>query len=149
MKNISEIMSSDVAWATPDTSLVDIAKKMVSADCGEIPVVQGSDQRRILGVITDRDIVCRTIGMGKNPMDCYARDIMTQRVITGTVDMSIQDAMDLMTKNQVRRLPIVDKNQFLCGMISQADLVGFLNEDAATNLVQNVSRPSDSPSAVQ
>lgn len=149
MKNLGEVMSKDVACTTPETKLADVAKLMVTRDCGEIPVVKSMDQKSIVGVITDRDIVCRSLGAGKDPMKLMASDCMTTDVITGDFDMTVEDCLEIMRENQIRRLPIVDENNVLCGIISQADVINLVGEDQAIELIQDVSKPTDSPSAVQ
>lgn len=73
MDNLNEIMAKDLFSSTPDTSLAEIARLMVEHDCGEIPLVENS---KVVGVITDRDIVCRTLGVGKNPLDLTAQNCM-------------------------------------------------------------------------
>lgn len=147
MKSVQEIMSKNIFWSTPEASLTDIAKKMVDCDCGEIPLVESSSDKKIVGVITDRDIVCRSLAAGKNPLELKAKDCMTSNVVTGDLDMSLSDCIDIMEENQVRRLPIVDENEQFCGMVSQADVFHNLEDDAeGVELVDRVSRPSESSS---
>jgi CBS domain-containing protein len=147
MKSVQEIMSKNIVWSTPDASLSDIAKMMVDCDCGEIPLVESSSNKNIVGVITDRDIVCRSLAVGKNPMELKAKDCMTSNVVTGDLDMSLSDCVDIMEENQVRRLPIVDEKGQFCGIVSQADVFRNLEDDAeGVELVERVSRPSDSAS---
>jgi CBS domain-containing protein len=149
MKSLKDIMSTNVACATPDTGLVDIAKLMVEYECGEIPIVTSMDQKNITGVITDRDIVCRALGQGLNPMNLTAYDCMTKEVVTGDFDMTLDDCLEIMHENEIRRLPIVDENNKLCGILSQTDVINLIDGDEAGEVVQEVSKPSDSPSAVQ
>lgn len=149
MKKINEIMSSEVACATPDSSLVEVSQLMVKANCGEIPIVRDLNKKDIIGVITDRDIVCRTIGVGKNPMNFKAKDCMSKNVVTAREDMDVDECLELMRENKIRRLPVVDKNNFLCGIISQADLVRSADKNEAIEAVKRVSSPGQSPSAIQ
>ena len=148
-KKESEIMSTDVTCTTPDSSLVEISKMMVDANCGEIPIVMDLKKKNIVGVITDRDIVCRTLGLGKNPMNLTARDCMTKNVVTANPDMNIDNCLELMQENKIRRIPVVDKNNFLCGIVSQPDLVRYGDEQGAIEAIQKVSSPGQSPSAIQ
>jgi len=131
MKKVKDFMSKDVSWSTPETSLSDVAKLMVDFGCGEIPLVESEQDQKILGVITDRDIVCRSLGVGKNPLELTARDCMSESVITGTPEMSLEESIDLMEKYHIRRLPIVDESSKLCGILSQADLERELSEKSA------------------
>lgn len=141
-------MSKDIACTTPDSSLVTVSRLMVDCDCGEIPVVNDQESKKVVGVVTDRDIVCRTIAKGKNPLELTARDCMTVPVIAGTVDMSVEDCVNLMEENKIRRLPILDQNGALCGIISQADLARKAGEAKSGELLQQVSTPTDTSSQI-
>lgn len=148
MKNLKDVMSKDVSYATPQTSLTEVAKMMVDVNCGEIPVVNNENQKSIVGVITDRDIVCRTLGVGKNPMNLTAKDCMTSHVVTASKDASISEGIELMKRNKIRRIPIVDSSKNLCGIVSLADLVGEGDLDQTIEMIQEVSHSSQSPSAI-
>lgn len=146
MKSLKEVMTTDVASATADMKLTEIARMMVDCDCGEIPVVTSLQDKTVIGVVTDRDIVCRTLGKGLNPMDLTVKDCMTSDVVTAEFDMTVEDCIAIMREHLIRRLPVVDDNNKLCGMISQADLVKYVNEDDVFELVQNVSQPTNEAS---
>jgi CBS domain-containing protein len=149
MNELENVMSKEVVCSTPDSSLRDIAKKMVEGDCGEIPLVNNEDERKLIGVITDRDIVCRTLAVDKNPWDLTANEIMTSPVISGKVVMSLDECMNLMKENKIRRLPIVDEDNCLCGIVAQADLVHKADEKDAVEMISRVSKSgSDSQSQV-
>lgn len=148
MKKVNEIMSSDVTCATPDSSLVEISQLMIKADCGEIPIVNSLEKKDLIGVITDRDIVCRTLGVGRNPLELHAVDCMTKNVVTTRPEMSIDDCLELMRINKIRRIPVVDDQNFLCGIVSQADLVKYADEEEAIEMIQEVSTPGLLPSAI-
>lgn len=149
MKNLKDVMSTEVSFATPETSLADVAKMMVHVNCGEIPVVNNETEKSILGVITDRDIVCRTLGVGKNPMKLIAQDCMTTQVVTANKEASISEGIEIMKSNKIRRIPIVDDNKNLCGIVSLADLVGEGDTNQTMEMIQEVSHSSQSPSAIQ
>ncbi len=106
--NVKDLMTSDPACCTPDTPLAEVARMMVSHDCGEIPVVAGSSDMRPVGVVTDRDIVIRTLASGINPLDKAARDCMSTPAITVSIDTSLDECCDLMESHQVRRIPVID-----------------------------------------
>lgn len=148
MKNLSDIMTTEVSCAYPETSIQDVSKLMVENHCGEIPIVESKSKKRIVGVLTDRDIVCRTLGVGKNPMTSFARDCMTSHVISVNKNTTIHDCIQLMRDNKIRRLPVVNENKELCGMVSLADLVGEGEMRETIDLLKKISSPSDSPSAV-
>jgi CBS domain-containing protein len=149
MKTLQEIMAKKVAFATPETPLVLIAKNMISFDCGEVPIVNSDKDKKVVGVVTDRDIVCRTLGQGKNPMNLFAKDCMTKEVVTIDVSASIPECIKLMRDNKIRRIPVIDKNKNLCGIVSLSDLVVEAESDETVKLVHDISTPGHSPSALQ
>jgi CBS domain-containing protein len=113
---------------------------MVDCDCGEIPVID-TQSRRPIGVITDRDIVCRTIAEGRNPFDLSARDCMTTDVVTISLDKSVDECCELMERHQIRRIPVVDARGACCGIVSQADIARRVSERAVGEVVRDVSKP--------
>jgi CBS domain-containing protein len=99
-------MTPNPACCTPTTTLDQIAKMMIQNDCGEIPVVDTKDC--IIGVVTDRDIVCRVVAEGKNPMAYTAETCMSRPVVTVNEDASLDEVVVTMEKHQIRRVPVVD-----------------------------------------
>ena len=139
MSNLAkELMTADPQCCTADTTLTDVAKLMVECDCGEIPIVD-SDQK-LIGVVTDRDIVCRIVAKGKNPALMTAQDAMTSKVISVTEDASLADVLAKMEDHQVRRLPVVDGEGCVCGIISQADVALVAQESETGEMVREVLR---------
>lgn len=119
---IREIMTSDPICAEPSTSLQQIAKLMVDYDCGGIPICQ-SGTRRLVGFVTDRDIVCRTLAKGLDPLEMVAQDAMTPQVHAVRHDASVDDCIQLMERFKIRRVPVTNQQGELVGIVSQADLV--------------------------
>src|SRR2546423_1436652 len=138
---VSEIMTQSPACCGPDANLQEVARLMVEHDCGEIPIVHGNDNRPI-GVITDRDITCRAVAQGKNPLQLKARDCMSSPVLTVTPQMSVEDCCRLMEEKQLRRIPVVDERGSCCGIVAQADIVLKTFDRAAADVVKDVSRPA-------
>ena len=89
--NVQQIMTPNPECCTPDTPLQDLARLMVESNCGEIPVVESHDFLRPVGVVTDRDIVCRVLAAGKNPLELTARACMSAPVVTVTSETSLDD----------------------------------------------------------
>jgi CBS domain-containing protein len=139
---VSEIMTSRPTCCTPGTQVREVARLMMDKDCGEIPVVESTEKLRPAGVITDRDIVCRAVALGKNPLEMRAEDVMTKTVISVTPDSTIDECCDIMEENQIRRLPVVDQNGEICGMVSQADIARNLPEEKAAEVLRFISQPS-------
>jgi CBS domain-containing protein len=142
---IEEVMTRDPACCSPDTPLRQVARLMVEHDCGEIPVVENEQSRRPVGVITDRDIVCRAIAEGRNPLELTAGECMTSAVVTVTPDKSIDYCCEVMERHQIRRLPVIDAQGSCCGIVSQADIARRVSERAAGEVVRDVSKPGRAP----
>ncbi len=139
---VNEIMTENPACCTADTSLQEVAKMMVTNDCGCIPVVEDSAHNKLIGMITDRDITIRTIAEGKNPMNLTAGDAMTKNVVTVTSETSVEDCCNMMEDNQIRRIAVVDENGGCCGMVAQADIAINANDNKTAEVVQEVSKAS-------
>lgn len=119
--NVQEIMTRNPACAQPSSSLQQIAKMMVDNDCGGIPICDPQSSK-LVGFVTDRDIVCRTLAQGVNPMDKSAQDVMSTDMHTIKPQSSMEECVDLMERFQVRRVPVVDQENKLVGIVAQADL---------------------------
>src|SRR5262245_721197 len=142
MENLArDVMTPDPACCRPETTLDQVAQMMVQFDCREIPVLDMTN--RPIGVITDRDIVCRVVAQGKHPMAYPAETCMSESVVTVRADAPIGDVVSAMKRNQVRRGPVVDEQGCCIGIITQADVafVGKTGQIAA--LVREVSRETD------
>ena len=133
-----EIMTPAPQCCSAETPLNEVANLMVEADCGEIPVTDGSN--RLIGVITDRDIVCRAVAKGKNPSAMTAGECMTEPVVVVNEDTKLEDVLAVMEENQIRRVPVVDGSGCCCGIISQADVALVASEAKVGELVREVSK---------
>jgi CBS domain-containing protein len=137
-KYARDVMTSQPACCSPDTSLDQVAKLMVQNDCGEIPIVDGTN--RPVGVVTDRDIVCRAVAEGKNPMGYPAENVMTTSVFTVPETATMDRVVSEMRDRQIRRVPVVDAEGSLVGIIAQADIAEQAPARDAAELVRDVSR---------
>lgn len=138
--NVKEVMTADPACCTPDTSLQDVAKLMVSNDCGCIPVVDDENSKKPVGMITDRDITIRTVAEGKNPLELTVADAMSPNPVTVTPMMSLEECCNLMESNQVRRVAVIDEGGACCGIIAQADIAVNAGQQQTAEVVQEVSK---------
>jgi CBS domain-containing protein len=137
-KLAKDVMTTNPASCTPETPLEDIARLMVQHDCGEIPVIDTATQP--IGVVTDRDIVCRVVAEGRNPMAYTAEFCMSQPAVTVQMDATLDDVVSTMEKHQIRRVPVVDELGCFAGMISQADIAWEGKKSDVAELVREVSR---------
>lgn len=144
--HVQDIMTKNPACCTPATKLQDVARTMVEHDCGCVPVVESQETLKPVGVITDRDITCRTVAQGKNPLEMTAGDCMSSPVMTVTPETSVEDCCADMEQNQVRRVPVVDATGGCCGIVAQADIAKAVPRQEMAKVVQEVSQPTDSPS---
>ena len=134
---VSEVMTRDVQTIRPDQPVQQAASFMLSADAGSIPVTEGE---RLIGMITDRDIAVRGIAKGYGP-DTPVRELMTDDLIVVRMDDSVEDAATRMSEAQVRRLPVIDQDERLCGIVSLGDLSREADTDCASEALEGVSQP--------
>src|SRR4051812_15196698 len=134
---VRDVMTSDVVTASPDTTLEEIATMMKSGDTGAIPVVEEGE---LLGIITDRDIVIRCVAQGKDPSEVTADDILSEALEVVGPDADAAEALDIMGRTQIRRLPVVDNGE-LIGMVSIGDLAVKQGDEQETGeTLKNVSQ---------
>jgi CBS domain-containing protein len=133
-----DLMTSNPACCTADITLDRIAQLMVNNDCGEIPIVDTTG--RPIGVITDRDIVCRVVAEGRSPAAHTAGEYMSRPVVTVRDNAPIDEVLSAMERHQIRRVPVVDEQGCCAGMIAQADIATNGDEEEVAELVREVSR---------
>ena len=118
---VSEVLVADIETAEPDTPIRELAHRMRELAIGFIPIVEGD---RLVGVITDRDIVLRGVSEAKDSETARARDLMSLEVVCCFQDESVEQARQLMAEHNVRRLPVIDRHHHLVGIIKLADIEG-------------------------
>ena len=138
-----DIMSKNPTCVTPDTSLVEAARLMKDENIGVVPVVESETSKRLVGVLTDRDIAVRAVAEGRDGATTSVGHIMSADVRTSTTSDSVNDVMELMGREQVRRIPVVDDRGALVGIISQADIVLEAKDNRrAEKTVEQISQPT-------
>lgn len=143
---VEQIMSPDPTCCSRNTPLQEVARMMTEHNCGEIPVVESDGAiRRPIGVVTDRDIVCRSVARGLNPLELLASDCMTEPCITVTPDMSVEECCDVLEENQIRRVPVVDSRGSCCGIVALADVALRAQAGTTAEVVREVSEPTSIP----
>ena len=135
MAQLRDVMTSDVKTVAPDATAKEAAGFMLAADTGSIPVCEDD---RVIGMITDRDIAVRGIAEGKGP-DCSVRDLMSSDIICARDTDDVLAVAQRMSDAQVRRLPVVDADDRLVGMVSLGDLSREAQESAAATALEGVS----------
>ena len=134
---VSEVMTRDVQTVRPDQPVQQAATFMLNANAGSVPVTEGD---RLVGMITDRDIAVRAVAKGYGP-DTPVRDVMTNDMICARESDDVADAASKMSEAQVRRLPVIDSDERLCGIVSLGDLAREADNDCAGEALEGVSQP--------
>lgn len=137
---IREIMTKQVDTVSPDTSLKEAARMMRDADIGFLPV---GENDRLVGTLTDRDIAIRAVADGKDPNSAKVRDAMSAGTEYVFEDQDTAEAMNLMSQKQIRRLPVMNRDKRLVGVVAIGDLAVRTNDDDVVGqTVEDVSQPS-------
>jgi CBS domain-containing protein len=135
---IKEIMTSDPELIDPEASIRKAAKRMRDEDIGALPV---GENDRLIGMVTDRDIALRGVAEDRAPETTTVRDVMSEKVYYCFEDDDIEDAAQCMAENQVRRLPILNRDKRLTGIVSLAD-IAHTGEECEKTALEGVSEPS-------
>jgi len=135
---IADAMTREVYMVTPDQNLIDAAKMMADCDCGILPVEEND---RLVGMITDRDIVVRALAQGKTGTTSV-REVMSQDVKYCFEDDDVSKVANNMADIQVRRLPVVDKDKRLTGIVSLGDIANTNEAESATDALCGISKPT-------
>jgi len=138
------LMTTNPQSCTPGTTLQEAARMMATCDCGAIPVVETDGARRVVGIITDRDIACRAVAEGEDPSQTKVSECMSSGLATVNEEDSIKDCCEAMERAQVRRLLVLDGEGELCGIVSQADIALHLSKNKIAEVVKEVSQPAQS-----
>jgi CBS domain-containing protein len=138
---VSEVMTRGAECTHPDATVREAAVRMQSLDVGSLPVCEND---RLVGMVTDRDVTVRTTAAGADPNDARVRDAMTPGVHFCFEDQDVAEAAQLMKDNQVRRLPVLDRNKRMVGIVSLGDLAVETQDDQlAGNTLEAVSEPAE------
>jgi CBS domain-containing protein len=136
---VQDLMTRNPITCSTDAKLPELARLMLEYDCGEIPLHEPGD-KRIIGVVTDRDIVCRGVAVGDGIAALSARQIMTSPAISVHQDDPVEKAVELMGRKQVRRLPVVDGNGVCIGMLSEGDVAQRVSPALGADLERSITR---------
>jgi CBS domain-containing protein len=134
---VSEVMTSEVETIRADQTAQEAADFMLRADAGSIPVTDGV---RLIGMITDRDIAVRGVAKGNGP-DTPVRELMSGDLVVARVDDDVEEAARKMGEAQVRRLPVIDQEERLCGIVSLGDLSREADDESASEALEGVTQP--------
>ncbi len=133
---VKQAMHRTAEWRDPSTPLSEIAKLMRDDDIGAVPI---GENDRLIGMVTDRDITCRAVADGKDLSTCTARDVMTSGIFYAKEDEDLEEAIELMEEKQIRRLPVIDAQKRLVGMLSLGDVSNAAPNRLTGHLAEAVS----------
>lgn len=119
---VNEIMTAAVECCVPEDSSQKAAEIMKNADTGVVPVLAGEDNPKVVGIITDRDLCLGVVAGGRSPREVHVKECMTGRVVTCHPEDDVRRVADMMAENQIRRMPVVDKDGGIVGIVSLADI---------------------------
>lgn len=140
MPLLKEIMTPSVDVIAPNATVADAARKMKDLDVGAIPVCDGE---KLLGMVTDRDLVVRVLALSRSPVEALVRDAMTPGLVYCFEDQDAEAAAELMAEKQIRRIPILSKSKKLVGIVSLGDLaIDGLEPHESGEVIHQVSDPS-------
>jgi CBS domain-containing protein len=136
-KKITELMSPNPCAIDADKPVAYAARMMKDEDVGLAPIVEGD---RLVGTLTDRDIVTRVVAEGKDPQSVAVREVASTDLVTVDPGQDLDDALKLMARNQVRRLPVVEEDGRLVGVVSQGDVAREAKDKQTGELVEEISK---------
>ena len=139
---VRDHMTDRPRCVTPETPVVEAAQLMAAEDVGSLPILEDD---KLIGVVTDRDIVLRAVAQQKNPQGMPVREVASRELVTVRPDEDLSEALKLMAFNQVRRLPVVDEDNNLVGVLAQADVASAAKEKSVGEMVAEISRTPSGP----
>jgi len=140
MKKCSEVMTEDPVCCLPGDPVVQAARLMQNEDIGSIPVIENEKIRALVGIVTDRDLAIKILAEGRPAISTKVEEVMTREVVTCHMDEDVQKALDAMAVHQLRRIPVVDDDHKIVGIIAQADVATRVDEPKKTaEVVKEIS----------
>jgi CBS domain-containing protein len=134
---IQDLMTSDPKTVTSASTVVDAAKIMKQEDAGIVPIVDGE---RVVGVVTDRDIAIQVVAAGKDPQSTKVSEVASKNLVTIDPQQGLDEALRLMAQHQIRRLPVVEEDGRLVGIVAQADVARQGDDSRTGDVVQQISK---------
>ena len=143
MKRCSDVMTKDPVCCLPTDSVSKAAQLMKSEDVGSIPVVEDAQTMKLIGIVTDRDLALQVVAPERDPESTQVEDVMTYEVVTCRATDDVQKAVDAMAQHQLRRMPVIDGDHRIVGIISQADVATRVEKsEEVAEMVKEISQPT-------
>jgi CBS domain-containing protein len=141
MKKCNEVMTKNPVCCVPDDLVAKAAELMKSGNIGSIPVIENEQTHKLIGIVTDRDLALKIVAERRDVKSTKVEAVMTRKVVTCRAEDDLQKALDAMAEHQLRRIPVVDNNNHVVGIISQADVATRVNQPEKTaEMVKEISQ---------
>jgi CBS domain-containing protein len=141
MKKCSELMTKNPVCCLPNSMVAEVAQLMKRENIGPIPVIENEQSRKLVGIVTDRDLALKIVAEGRDAKSTKVEAVMTRQVVTCRADDDVQKALDAMSEHQLRRIPVVDNENRILGIIAQADVATRINQPEKTAaMVKGISQ---------
>jgi CBS-domain-containing membrane protein len=134
-------MTENLVFCTPEDTVSKVAQLMKREDIGPVLIVDNERSKKLVGIVTDRDLALKVVGEGRDPKTTRVEEVMSRKLVTCHADDDIENALKAMAQYQLRRIPVVDANMSLVGIISQADVATRVDEPEKTaEVVREISQ---------
>jgi CBS domain-containing protein len=141
MKKCNEVMTKNPVCCLPNDLVAKVAQLMKSENIGSVPVIENEQTQKLVGIVTDRDLVLKIVAKEHDAKSTKVETVMTRQVVTCRAEDDLQQALDAMAEHQLRRIPIVDNNNKIVGIIAQADVATRVNQPEKTaTMVKGISQ---------
>jgi CBS domain-containing protein len=142
MQKCGEVMTKDPTCCLPSDTVNKAAQVMKDENVGPVPVIESVETKKLIGIVTDRDLALKVVAEGRDPRSTVVGDVMTRQLVTCRADDDLQKALDAMAEHQIRRIPIVNGGGRIVGIIAQADVATRVEEREKTaEVVKEISKP--------
>ena len=141
MKKCKEVMTKNPVCCVPDDLVAKAAELMKSENIGSIPVIENEQTHKLIGIVTDRDLALKIVAERRDVKSTKVEAVMTRKVVTCRAEDDLQKALDAMSEHQLRRIPVVDNDNQVVGIIAQADVATRVNQPEKTaEMVKEISQ---------
>src|SRR4030095_1953158 len=141
MKKCNEVMTKNLVCCLPNDMVIKAAELMKSGNIGPILVIENEQNQKLVGIVTDRDLALKIVADGLDAKSTKVEAVMTHKVVTCRADDDLQKALDAMAEHQLRRIPVVDSDNKILGIIAQADVATRIDQPEITaEMVKEVSK---------
>jgi len=141
MKKCNEVMTKNPVCCLPNDMVAKVAQLMKSKDIGPVPIIENEQTKKLVGIVTDRDLALKIVAEGREAKSTKAEEVMTRKVVTCRGEDDVQKALDAMSEHQLRRIPVVDNDNRIVGIIAQADVATRVDQPAKTaEVVKDISQ---------